>query len=65
MAKAKETFMKREKQKKRLERLREKRKKMEQRKSESHKGKSLEDMIAFVDENGNLTSTPPDPKFKI
>ncbi len=26
--------------------------------------KSLEDMIAYLDENGNLTSTPPDPKKK-
>ena len=28
------------------------------------KGKSLEDMMAYVDEDGNITSTPPDPQKK-
>ena len=36
--------------------------KMEERKANVQKGKSLDDMLAYVDENGNLSSTPPDPK---
>lgn len=62
MAKSKETFNKREKEKKRLQQRNEKREKMQQRKAEDKKGRSLDDMIAYVDENGNLSTTPPDPK---
>ena len=61
MAKSKETFNKREKEKKRLQQRNEKREKMQQRKAEN-KNKSLDDMIAYVDENGNLSTIPPDPK---
>ena len=35
---------------------------MEERKANPAKGKSLEDMMAYVDEDGNLTSSPPDPE---
>jgi cold shock CspA family protein len=62
MAKSKETFNKREKEKKRLQQRQEKREKMQQRKAEEKKHKSLDEMIAYVDENGNLSTTPPDPK---
>ena len=34
---------------------------MEERKAAAKKGQSLEDMMAYIDENGNLSSTPPDP----
>ena len=34
---------------------------MKERKA-NEKSKSLEDMMAYLDENGNLTNTPPDPK---
>lgn len=34
------------------------------RKAESGEGKSFEDMLMYVDENGNLTPTPPDPNKK-
>lgn len=64
MAKPKETFNKREKEKKRLKEKAEKREKMEERKANATKGKSLEDMMAYVDENGNITDTPPDPRRK-
>ena len=37
---------------------------MEERKANAKKGKSLEDMMAYLDENGNLSSTPPDPNKK-
>jgi cold shock CspA family protein len=62
MAKSKETFNKREKEKKRLQQRQEKKEKMQQRKSGEKKHKSLDDMIAYIDENGNLSATPPDPK---
>jgi cold shock CspA family protein len=62
MAKSKETFNKKEKEKKRLKQRQEKREKMEERKANASKGKSLNDMMAYIDEDGNITSTPPDPK---
>jgi cold shock CspA family protein len=34
---------------------------MEERKANAKKGKSLDDMMAYIDENGNISSTPPDP----
>jgi cold shock CspA family protein len=64
MAKSKETFGKKEKEKKRLKQLQEKKEKMEERKANAIKGKSLEDMMAYIDEDGNISSTPPDPKKK-
>ena len=62
MSKSKETFGKKEKEKKRLKQRQEKQEKMEERKANAQKGKSLNDMLAYVDENGNLSETPPDPK---
>lgn len=62
MAKSKETFNKREKEKQRQKEKREKREKMEERRANLSKGRSLDDMLAYVDEDGNITSTPPDPK---
>jgi cold shock CspA family protein len=64
MSKSKETFNKKEKEKKRLKKKQEKMEKMQERKANAEKGKSLDDMMAYVDENGNLSSTPPDPKKK-
>ena len=64
MAKSKETFNKKEKEKKRLKERQEKKQRMEQRKANAVKGKSLDDMIAYIDEDGNISSTPPDPKKK-
>lgn len=64
MAKSKETFGKKEKEKQRLKHRQDKLEKMQERKANAQKGKSLEDMMAYIDENGNLSSTPPDPKKK-
>jgi cold shock CspA family protein len=60
MSKSQATFAKKEKEKKRLQKRNEKKEKMEMRKAEGKKGKSLEDMIAYIDENGNLSDSPPD-----
>lgn len=62
MAKSKESFQKREKEKLKQKLRQEKKEKMEQRKASGSKGKSLDDMMAYIDENGNITSTPPDPR---
>jgi cold shock CspA family protein len=64
MARPQETFNKKELEKRRLQKRKEKEQRKEQRKSESKDGKSFEDMLAYVDENGNITSTPPDPTRK-
>ena len=63
MAKSQDTFNKKEKEKKRLKKRQEKNVKREDRKSNSTGG-DLESMLAYVDENGNLTDTPPDPTKK-
>lgn len=61
MAKSQETFNKKEKEKARLKKRKEKEEKREERKNNTAKGLNLDDMLAFVDENGNLTTIPPDP----
>jgi cold shock CspA family protein len=64
MAKSSITFSKKEKEKKRLKKRQDKAEKMEERRANAEKGLQLEDMMVYVDENGNLSSTPPDPKKK-
>ncbi len=54
------TFEKREKEKKRQQKQEEKKRKKEERKANSAGG-GLENMMAYVDEFGRITSTPPDP----
>ena len=60
MAKSKETFNKKEKEQRRNKAKQDKKARMEERKANKKKGGSLEDMMAYIDENGNITSTPPD-----
>ena len=57
------TVDKRENEKKRLAKRAEKQKKKEEKKL-SGKASSFEDMIAYVDENGVITSTPPAENIK-
>ncbi|MBS1660557.1 MAG: cold shock domain-containing protein [Bacteroidetes bacterium] len=64
MSKPKGNFNKREKEKQRQKEKQEKREKMEERKASQSKGKSLDEMMAYIDENGNISSTPPDPEKK-
>jgi cold shock CspA family protein len=63
MAKSQETFSKKEKEKKRLKKRQDKEQKKEERKANA-KDSSFDNMIAYVDENGNLTDTPPNPLKK-
>ena len=59
----KEVMNKLESEKKRLARRAEKQKRKEEKKL-SPKANSLDDMIAYVDENGMITSTPPTENIK-
>ena len=54
-----DSYSKKENIKKREKKRQDKLIKKEDRKTNNNKGKSLEDMIAYVDINGNLTSVPP------
>ncbi len=64
MAKSQETFSKKENEKKRQAKKREKQEKKVDRQANSKKGKSLDEMMAYIDENGNISATPPDPRKK-
>ena len=63
MGRSNETFSKKEKEKKRLKKRKEKQEKKDVRKSSSEGG-GLDNMIAYVDEFGNITDTPPDTTVK-
>lgn len=56
------SFNKREIEKKKQSKRLEKQQKKEERKASG--SSSFEDMIAYIDENGVITSTPPDPNKK-
>ena len=64
MARAQETYGKKEREKKRLKKREEKQKKKVARKANSTGG-GLENMLVYVDENGHLTDTPPDPTKRV
>jgi cold shock CspA family protein len=64
MAKSQQTWNKKENEKKKIQKRNEKEQKREERKSNAKAGKSLDEMMAYVDEFGNITSTPPDPTKK-
>lgn len=63
MARPQETFNKKEQEKLRAKKRKEKQEKKEARKANPKL--SGEDLYVYVDENGHLTSTPPDPSKKI
>lgn len=56
-----ETYNKKERNKKKLQKRKDKEQRREERRMDTSKsGRSLDDMIAYVDEYGNITDTPPD-----
>jgi hypothetical protein len=61
MAKSQATFMKKQLEKNRAKKKEDKEHRKQERKQNSNGGK-LEDMLAYVDENGEISSTPPDIK---
>lgn len=62
MGTSNETFSKREKEKLRQKKKKDKQEKKEDRKANPTKGQALDQMLAYVDENGNISSSPPDPR---
>lgn len=58
------TQAKKELEKKRERKKQEKAMKREERKSNNDKGKPLEDMMVYVDENGQLTDVSPDKQVR-
>jgi cold shock CspA family protein len=64
MGRSQESFNKKEVKNKKDKKRKEKEKKKLARK-DTEKRSGLEDNFAYVDENGMLTSTPPDPKKKM
>jgi cold shock CspA family protein len=59
------TWNKKEREKKKQQNRKEKEEKKQERKENNNKGGSLDDMMAYLDENGNISSTPPDPRKKV
>ena len=64
MSKSQETWNKKEREKKKQKSRQDKEEKKQERKEHAKEGKSFDDMLAYIDENGNLSSTPPDPGKK-
>ena len=65
MSKSGQSFSKNEREKKRLKKREEKKKKMAARKAEAEKSGKKGIEFAYVDHNGQLTDTPPDPSQKV
>jgi cold shock CspA family protein len=63
MSRSQQTFGKKEREKKKRQKKKEKEAKREERKANSTSG-DLENMLAYLDENGNIVSEPPDPDKK-
>ena len=61
MAKSQTSISKKEIENKKLQKRKEKDQRREERKANAKEGKSLDQMMAYVDEYGNISSTPPDP----
>jgi cold shock CspA family protein len=64
MAKSRETFNKKETEKNKEKKRKEKEQRKEDRKANAKSSTNWEDMMAYVDENGNISATPPDPLKK-
>ena len=63
MSRSQQTWNKKEREKNKQKKKQNKEKRKEERKSNPSKS-GLEDMIAYVDQNGNITSEPPDESKK-
>jgi cold shock CspA family protein len=66
MAKSQQSFNKSEKEKKRLKKRKDKQERSDKRRAEAQIAteSGIDNSIAYVDENGMLTDTPPDPSKK-
>ncbi|MCF6207781.1 MAG: hypothetical protein L3J61_00115 [Ghiorsea sp.] len=64
MGRSQETFNKKEVRNKKEKKRKEKEARRLAKKEAEKKGTSLDDMMAYVDENGMIVDTPPDPTKK-
>jgi cold shock CspA family protein len=64
MGKSQETWNKKEREKQKQKARKEKEERRKERKQNAKDG-NLENMLAYIDENGNISPTPPDPRKKI
>ena len=60
MARSQNSFIKNQKVKKRMQKRKDKEEKKKERQENNNKGGDLSDMIAYVDEFGNIVDTPPE-----
>ena len=63
MAKSQNRFIKNQKEKKKQMKKKHKEEKKKERKENNTKGGDLTDMMAYLDENGNIVSEPPEEKI--
>jgi cold shock CspA family protein len=59
-----ETWNKKEREKKREQNKKQKAERKQERKEKAKESKGFDDMLAYIDENGNISNTPPDPRKK-
>ena len=64
MGRSRETYSKKEVRNKKEKKRKDKEKKRLARKEDKENKGGMDDMMAYVDEHGNITSTPPDPNKK-
>lgn len=62
MGRSQNSFIKSQKEKKRLQKRKEKEEKKKERQENNLKGGDLNDMMAYVDEYGNIVETPPEER---
>lgn len=62
MSKSHESWNKKDREQRKQNARKQREEKKQERKEKTKKGKSLEEMMAYIDENGNISSSPPDPK---
>ncbi len=62
MGRSQNRFIKQQKEKKKLQKRKEKEEKKKERQENNAKGGDMSDMIAYLDEYGNIVSEPPEEK---
>ena len=60
MSKSQNSFMKKQREKKKMMKKKEKEERKKERQENNDKGAGLSEMLAYVDEFGNITDQPPE-----
>ncbi|MFY0689002.1 MAG: cold-shock protein [Cyclobacteriaceae bacterium] len=61
MGRSQNSFIKQQKEKKKLQKKKEKEERKKARQENNSKGAGLDEMIAYIDHDGNLTTEKPEP----